>query len=135
MSRSASAIVVAAAFALLAATAGGNSSGGPPSGAALAALATPAPDSALASERIYFVMTDRYANGDTSNDSGGVTGTRNQTGFDPSSTGFWHGGDFKGLTGSCTDPVHGLARLKKLGFNSIWVTPPVVNHNPKILWP
>ncbi len=127
MSRSASAIVVAAAFALLAATAGGNSSGGPPSGAALAALATPAPDSALASERIYFVMTDRYANGDTSNDSGGVTGTRNQTGFDPSSTGFWHGGDFKGLTGSCTDPVHGLARLKKLGFNSIWVTPPVVN--------
>ena len=118
---------MAAAFALLAATAGGTSSVAPPSGAALATLATPAPDSALASERIYFVLTDRYANGDPSNDSGGVTGTRNQTGFDPSSTGFWHGGDFKGLTGTCTDPVHGLARLKKLGFNSIWVTPPVVN--------
>ena len=72
-------------------------------------------------------MTDRYANGDPSNDSAGLTGSRNVTGFDPSSTGYWHGGDFKGLTGTCTDPVHGLARIKDLGFNAIWVTPPFVN--------
>ena len=95
---------------------------GPP-----AALAVPAPASALASDRIYFVMPDRYANGDPSNDTGGVTGNRAVTGFDPSSTGWFHGGDYKGLTGTCTDPVHGLARIKNLGFNAIWVTPPVVN--------
>lgn len=95
---------------------------GPP-----ASLAVPAKASALASERIYFVMTDRYANGDTANDTGGYGGGRNQNGFDPSATGYWHGGDFKGLTGSCTDPVRGLARIKNLGFNAIWVTPPVVN--------
>jgi glycosidase len=133
VSRSASALAAGATVALAAAAVAWGAvavrggSDGPPTGAALAALAAPAPDSALASERIYFVMTDRYANGDTSNDTGGVIGTRNQTGFDPSSTGFWHGGDFKGLTGTCTDPVHGLARLKQLGFNAIWVTPPVVN--------
>ena len=82
---------------------------------------------ALASERIYFVMPDRYANGDPSNDLGGLTGGRNATGYDPSSSGYFHGGDFKGLTGTCTDPVHGLQRIRDLGFNAIWVTPPVVN--------
>jgi alpha-amylase len=99
----------------------------PPSGATLARLAQPAPDSALASERIYFVLTDRYANGDPSNDTGGVPGSRNLNGFDPSSPAWFHGGDFKGLTGGCTDPVHGLQRIKNLGFNAIWVTPAVVN--------
>ena len=34
-----------------------------PAGEELAALAVPAPRSALATERIYFVMTDRFANG------------------------------------------------------------------------
>jgi glycosidase len=90
-------------------------------------LAQPVADSSLASDRIYFVMTDRYANGDPSNDSAGLNGSRNVTGYDPSSTGYWHGGDFKGLTGTCTDPIHGLARIKDLGFNAIWVTPPFVN--------
>ena len=105
----------------------GSSAVQPPSGAALAALAQPGADSALASERIYFVMTDRYADGDPSNDLGGRTGTRTVTGYDPASTAWWHGGDFKGLTGGCTDPVHGLQRIKNLGFNAIWVTPAVVN--------
>jgi glycosidase len=72
-------------------------------------------------------MPDRYANGDPSNDTGGLTGTRNVTGYDASSIGWFHGGDLKGLTGTCTDPVHGLARIKGLGFNAIWVTPAVVN--------
>jgi len=134
VTRSASALAAGAAIALVAAAAGfgaaalrGGGPVSPPSGDVLTKLSTPAPAPALASERIYFVVTDRYANGDPSNDAGGHTGSRNQTGYDPSATGFWHGGDFKGLTGDCTDPVHGLARLKRLGFNSIWVTPPVVN--------
>jgi glycosidase len=87
----------------------------------------PGAPSGLATDRIYFVMTDRYADGDPSNDAGGLTGTRTITGYDPSSTAWWHGGDFKGLTGTCTDPVHGLARIANLGFNAVWVTPAVVN--------
>ena len=76
----------------------------PPSGAALAALAKPPTYSAFASQRIYFVMPDRYANGDPSNDRGGLTGPRSVTGFDPADPGWYHGGDLKGLTGGCKDP-------------------------------
>src|SRR5581483_9343022 len=47
--------------------------------------------------------------------------------YDPTSSGWFHGGDLKGLTGPCTDPKTGLARIKDLGFNAIWVTPAVVN--------
>jgi len=72
-------------------------------------------------EIIYFVMPDRYRNGDSSND--------NQTGFDPTSTATFHGGDLKGLTGNCQND-DGLARLKKLGFTAIWLTPLVVQQPP-----
>jgi glycosidase len=96
----------------------------PPSGSQLDAFAQPPHYTSLASERIYFVMTDRYANGDPSNDTGGKSGGRDVTGFDPADIGYFHGGDFKGLTGNCTDPEHGLMRIKDLGFNGIWVTPP-----------
>ena len=96
-------------------------------GAELAALAQPPVYSSLASQRIYFVMLDRYANGDPSNDQGGLTGNSRATGFGPGDPGFFHGGDFKGLTGDCTDTQHGLARIKSLGFTAIWITPPVKN--------
>ncbi|MGH3071617.1 MAG: hypothetical protein ACRDNB_05005, partial [Gaiellaceae bacterium] len=43
----------------------------PPSGAALAVLAKPPVRSSIASQRVYFVMTDRYANGSPANDRGG----------------------------------------------------------------
>ena len=78
----------------------------------------------LASERIYFVMSDRYANGDPSNDRGGLTGGRGVTGFDPTDSGWYHGGDLRGLTGGCTDPRRGLQRVKDLGFTALWITPP-----------
>jgi alpha-amylase len=97
----------------------------PPTGAALQALAQPPTYSAFASQRIYFVMPDRYANGDPANDRGGLSGQRPATGYDPADPGWYHGGDLKGLTGTCTDPQTGLARLKDLGFSAIWVTPVV----------
>jgi glycosidase len=97
------------------------------SGPSLASLPVPAPDSSLATDRIYFVMTDRYANGDPANDTGGLKGTVTITGYDPTSPAWWHGGDLEGLTGGCTDPRHGLQRIKDLGFNAIWITPVVVN--------
>ncbi|HEY7921939.1 MAG TPA: alpha-amylase family glycosyl hydrolase, partial [Vicinamibacteria bacterium] len=68
-------------------------------------------------------MPDRYANGNPANDRGGLSGSRDVTGYDPTDTGYYHGGDLAGLTGDCTGP-QGLARIKDLGFTSIWVTPP-----------
>lgn len=75
----------------------------------------------LDKEVIYFVMPDRYRNGDALNDD--------LPGFDPTHTAFFHGGDLKGLTGNCVDD-DGLVRLKKLGFTSIWLTPLVVQQPP-----
>ena len=76
-------------------------------------------------EVIYFVMPDRYRNGDPSNDQG--------PGFDPTHTAFFHGGDLKGLTGNCDErdsKDDGLVRLKRLGFTTIWLTPLVVQQPP-----
>ena len=84
----------------------------------IAALSTNIARGAQSDESAYFVMTDRYANGDTTNDKGGLTGDSSVTGFDPTDDGMFHGGDFKGLTKN-------LDQIKKLGFTSIWVTPPV----------
>jgi len=62
---------------------------------------------------IYFMMTDRFYNGDVSNDQkvvGDVTNPR----------GLYRGGDFKGVTAK-------LDYLKELGVDSIWLTPIVEN--------
>ena len=125
MRRSASALVVAAAVATAAgaAFAGSEATPPPPGRLAAAQLAQPPVRPALASQRIYFVMPDRYANGDAANDRGGLFGPRDVTGFDPADTGYFHGGDYRGLTGDCRGP-RGLARIRDLGFTSIWVTPP-----------
>ena len=118
--------LVVASFAGWSASATGSSAVAPPSDKELAALAQPPRVESIASQRIYFVMPDRYANGDPTNDQGGVGGSRVRTGYDPTDPGWYHGGDLKGLTGSCTDPQAGLRRVKDLGFTAIWVTPVVV---------
>jgi glycosidase len=107
---------LAAATALGGATAG--SSAGPPTGSALAALSTPPVQSSLASQRIYFVMPDRYANGDPANDTGGRSGPTSVTGYDPADPGYYHGGDLEGLD-------EHLQRIKAMGFTALWVTPVV----------
>lgn len=86
-----------------------------------ATLGTTMPRAVLAGDSFYFVMTDRYANGDPSNDSGaeGFAGGLATGGFNPSDVGAFHGGDFKGMAAN-------LARIKKLGFTAIWITPPFV---------
>ena len=61
------------------------------------------PQVGLSKDIIYFVFPDRYLNGDTSND--------NYPGFNPRDTAFFHGGDLKGLTGTCSDGDNGLARI------------------------
>ncbi len=67
-------------------------------------------------EVIYFVIPDRFENGDTSNDLGGIEGTRLEHGYDPAHKGFYHGGDLKGLTARL-DYVQGL------GATAIWLGP------------
>ena len=90
--------------------------------AVAATPAIPADRVGLAKELIYFVFPDRYLNGDTSNDQ--------HPGYDPTDTAFFHGGDLKGLTGTCSAGDNGLARIKKLGFTAVWVTPLVVQQRP-----
>ena len=71
-------------------------------------------------EQFYFVMTDRFANGDRGNDNGGLAGDRTVTGFDPSDKGFFHGGDLAGLT-------QRLDYIKGLGTTAVWLTPVMRN--------
>lgn len=71
---------------------------------------------ALTDQNFYFVMGDRFANGDPSNDTGGLTGDRLTTGFDPTSKAFYNGGDLAGL-------ISKLDYIKGLGTNAIWLTP------------
>ena len=67
-------------------------------------------------EVIYFLLPDRFENGDPTNDRGGLTGGRDKTGFDPTAKGFFHGGDLKGLT-------QRLDYVQSLGATAIWVGP------------
>ncbi|QOV46297.1 pullulanase-type alpha-1,6-glucosidase [Streptomyces chromofuscus] len=85
----------------------------PPSDARLAA--EPARHD-LTREQFYFVLPDRFANGDKGNDRGGLTGSRLATGYDPTDKGFYQGGDLKGLT-------QRLDYIKGLGTTAIWLAP------------
>lgn len=73
-----------------------------------------------AGKSFYFVMTDRFANGDPSNDTGGLTGDRLATGLDPTDKGFYHGGDLAGLR-------ERLDYIAGLGTTAIWLTPSFKN--------
>ena len=68
--------------------------------------------------RIYFILTDRFFNGDPANDD------PNGENYDKSHPETYHGGDLKGITAK-------LDYLKELGINTIWITPIVdnIDHN------
>ena len=87
---------------------------------AVPAVAEPAPADYRArspeQEVVYFILPDRFANGDPKNDKGGLKGDRLRTGYDPTAKGFYHGGDLKGLT-SKLDYIQGL------GATAIWFAP------------
>jgi neopullulanase len=90
--------------------------------AALAALAA-APAAAHSfrdrppeDEVIYFLLPDRFENGDPANDRGGIAGGKLQHGFDPTDAGFYQGGDLKGLMAR-------LDYIQGLGATAIWMAP------------
>ncbi|WNI32286.1 pullulanase-type alpha-1,6-glucosidase [Streptomyces sp. ITFR-6] len=89
---------------------------GPPAAPSDAKLAAEPARHDLTREQFYFVMPDRFANGDTRNDRGGLTGSRLETGYDPTDKGFYQGGDLKGLTNR-------LDYIKGLGTTAIWLAP------------
>ncbi len=70
-------------------------------------------------DSIYFVLTARFYDGDTSNDRGGSqnVASGNAANNDP-----MFRGDFKGL-------VDKLDYIKGLGFSAIWITPVVMNRS------
>ncbi|MCT9002490.1 pullulanase-type alpha-1,6-glucosidase [Microbacterium memoriense] len=71
-------------------------------------------------QQFYFVMTDRFANGDPANDTGGLSGDRLATGLDKTSSGFYNGGDIAGLR-------QNLDYISGLGTTAIWLTPSFMN--------
>ena len=86
------------------------------------AQTSPVEDRRIEDEIIYFVLPDRFENGDTSNDRGGIEGGRLKDGYDPTDFGFYHGGDLKGLT-------QRLDYIQGLGMTAIWLTP-IFENNP-----
>ncbi len=67
-------------------------------------------------EVVYFLLPDRFENGDSRNDRGGLKGDRLKTGFDPTHKGFYHGGDLRGL-------ISRLDYIQGLGATAIWLGP------------
>jgi alpha-amylase len=74
--------------------------------AAAQATAVRAGPSPWADEVLYFVLIDRFADGDPGNDRG----------VDRRNPGGWHGGDLQGLTRQ-------LGELQELGVTALWINP------------
>ena len=62
-------------------------------------------------DMMYLIMTDRFADGDSSND---------QPGYDPGAAHGWHGGDLRGVD-------QHLDYLQQLGVTTLWLTPILSN--------
>ncbi len=69
---------------------------------------------------IYFVLPDRFANGEPGNDTGGIAGGPLDHGFLPEDKGYFQGGDLVGLHEK-------LPYLAELGMTALWITPPFTN--------
>lgn len=76
----------------------------------------PYPERPITDDVIYFLLPDRFANGDSSNDTGNISGSITDHGFDPTHKGFYHGGDLQGVT-------QNLDYIQSLGATAIWITP------------
>lgn len=67
-------------------------------------------------EVIYFLLPDRFENGDPTNDHGGPERGPLVDGFDPTRAGFYHGGDLRGV-------ARRLDYIQGLGATAIWLAP------------
>jgi len=75
-------------------------------------------------EVFYFVLPDRFYNGDESNDLGAAASDKKRAvsrgGLDKTHKGMYHGGDLAGLTDK-------LSYLDNMGITAIWLTPVLRN--------
>lgn len=89
---------------------------------------TPADDTLVAAparqpgadEQFYFVLTDRFADGDPTNNTAGLGDDRLVSGYDPTDKGFYNGGDIAGLHAN-------LDYIEGLGTTALWLTPSFKN--------
>ena len=85
---------------------------GPTPGQGEAVLHVPSPD--WRDQIIYFLMTDRFDNGDPANDD------QHAGEFDPADGSKYNGGDLRGVE-------RRLDYIRGLGATAVWITPPVAN--------
>ncbi len=111
------AVIAVSAAALPAAAVPGTKEGpkNPGTSSALHSLRAPVTD-----ENFYFVMADRFSNGSTANDQGGLGPDPMVSGFDPARKGYYNGGDLAGL-------LNKIDYIQGLGTTSIWLTPSFKN--------
>ncbi len=84
-----------------------------PAGASDVKTAKKSPGADFRDETIYFLLTDRYVDGDPDNNN--IYGDE----YQPGNLKYYQGGDFKGL-------IANLDHIKNMGFTAIWITPPVM---------
>lgn len=73
--------------------------------------------------RFYYVVVDRFSNGDSSNDRGGSESKDPLIhGFLPSHKGYYHGGDLKGVINKLKSGY-----FTNLGVNALWLSPIMKN--------
>ena len=85
------------------------------------ALVRPALQNPIQDEVFYFLLPDRFANGDNANNYGADPGGSTDAdvlrhGFLATDKGYYHGGDIKGLASK-------LGYLKEMGVTAIWMAP------------
>ncbi len=71
---------------------------------------------AVQDENFYFLLPDRFEDGDPTNNTGGILGDEFDHGFLPTHKNFFHGGDLVGLTNR-------LNYLEDMGVTALWITP------------
>lgn len=108
--------LLAALLAALLASSCGGEDGSPPEPVccAPAPLALHVPSPEWQDQIIYFVMTDRFNDGDPGNNDQGAGE------FDPANGAKYSGGDLRGIEQK-------IDYIKGLGATAVWVTPPVAN--------
>jgi glycosidase len=115
-----SAIFIAAFSFLLSAEVNAKKSVLPADSTAKAAKLAPYQQRDFQDEVFYFVLPDRFYNGDKSNDLGAEEHDKKRAlsrgGLDKSHKGMYHGGDLAGLTEK-------LPYLDNMGITAIWLTP------------
>ena len=80
-------------------------------------LFQPSARSPRQAEIIYFLLPDRFNDGDPSNNRGGsASADPEENGFDPTNPNYFHGGDLQGVTAK-------LDYLRDLGATSVWMSP------------